>query len=603
MKIYFLLIVSYLLHSNLHAQPIQPLIDSLETLLEKHKIPGLMVSIVKKDTVLFTGGIGYADEEKKEKVTAAHLFRVGSISKSFTALGILRLVQSGKLDLSDKVMDIDPLLPIINPWKREAPITIANILEHTAGLDDMHFHGVYNTEDLSTPPLKKVLLKHKTSLTARWRPGTRMSYSNVGYILAGYIIEKVSGMPFHEYMKKEVMEPLGMGQSCFYFHPPDESVLQSKGYKYKNGKYVIERHIPLNGTPAGGLCTNAADMEKLLQWMLKEERPEHHDFLSEELLSRMEYPETNLATKAGLPYGYGLANVTSWKNNYTFHGHNGGSRDADLAVAISVNRLVSPSAFLEVIYDYFITDKKQLERKRIQIIPAEIAEKFQGFYTNQSPRFESNVFIDQVTEGIYLNFDKDHLVVTDMFGELLDTLWYAGNLQFYSENNPAPTNILLESEKDIPALWSWGIYYQKSSSTYQWLRFNLITLSLVSLIAYLIYGVFWGLLRWWKGRKTTYLTRLILWLACIGFMMIPFGLGLTLLDMTNANKINFAGLSFFSGSISWFVLSIISVFLSFRHRHESQLFQVYYGLTAFLVCGFSFYLLYHNVIGLKMWNY
>ena len=466
-------------------------------------------------------------------------------------------------------MDIDSLLPIANPWKREAPITIANILEHTAGLDDMHFHGLYNMEDLSTPPLKKVLLKHKTSLTARWRPGTRMSYSNVGYVLAGYIVEKVSGMPFHEYMKQEVLEPLGMEQSCFYFRPPDKSILQSKGYKYKNGKYTIEPYVPLNGAPAGGLCTNAADMEKFLQWMLRKGGPERHEFLSTELLSRMEYPKTNIATKAGLPYGYGLANVTSWKNNYTFHGHNGGvdgfgsdyrySRDADLAVAISVNRLVSPSIFLEVIYDYFINDEKQQKEKMIQTIPAEISAKFQGFYTNQSPRFETYVFIDQVTEGLYLNFDRNHLVVTDMFGELLDTLWYAGNLQFYSEKNPVPTNILLESEEGNLALWSWGIYYQKSSNTYQWLRFNLITLSLVSLIAYLMYGVFWGLLRWRKGRKTTYLARLILWLACIGFMMIPFGLGLTLLDMINANKINFAGLSFFFGSIGFFVLSIFFI--------------------------------------------
>jgi len=154
------------------------------------QIPGAMITIVKKDSVLFTGGIGYANVESKEAVTANHLFRVGSISKSFTALAMMRLVEMGKINLGDKVMDIDSTLPIINQWKNEASLTIANLLEHTAGFDDMHFHSLYNNEDHSRPPLKKILLKRKTSLVSRWEPGTRMSYSNVGYVLAGYIIEK-----------------------------------------------------------------------------------------------------------------------------------------------------------------------------------------------------------------------------------------------------------------------------------------------------------------------------------------------------------------------------------------------------------------------------
>ena len=125
LKVRFSLIAILLIFTNsqFNAQSIEPLIDSLKTLLDRQKIPGAMLTIVRKDTVLFSGGIGIANVEANEQVSEKHNFRVGSVSKSFTAIAIMRLVENGKLKLTDRVMDIDPTLPIRNKWEDEAPIT------------------------------------------------------------------------------------------------------------------------------------------------------------------------------------------------------------------------------------------------------------------------------------------------------------------------------------------------------------------------------------------------------------------------------------------------------------------------------------------------
>lgn len=610
MKVLSTLCLILLCFAKSDGQNIEPLINSLEQLLEKHRTPGAMISIVRKDRVLFTGGIGYANVEQEEKVTDKHLFRLGSVSKSFTALAILKLVEAGKLKLSDKILDIVPYLPIQNNWADTNPITIANLLEHTAGFDDMHFHSLYNNEDVATPPLKKVVLKHKSSLVARWQPGTRMSYSNVGYVVAGCIVEEIAGMPFHLFLEKTILKPIGMKDSGFYFAPPPAHVPVATGYKYKDGAYKISPFLSMNIEPAGSLCSTAADIEKFLQFMLNSKAD---TLLSQASLERMESPATGLATALGLTYGYGLGNGNSWIKGYHFHGHNGGidgfgsdykySKEADLAVAISINTLISPKPLLDEIFDYFLEEEKPSTARQLQPIPQVLRDKYQGFYTNKSPRHQRHIFIDQVSEGMNLEFRDKFVLASTMFGEPIDTLWYAGQHQFYWGQKQLPSNMFLEDEHKRPILISSFSYHQKTSKTYQWTRFIVLMLSLASLLLYLIYGVVWAAIQLLKGKSSKYRPRLILWLACLGFIMIPLGLGLTILNMKHANEINVAGLSIFLGSLLFFALSFVAVFLSFRQKQETKAFQLYYGTTALLVCVLGMYLYCNDVIGFMMWSY
>lgn len=138
----FLLCPAFL--STSWAQPnksnvvISPQIDSLkatvDSLLKEDEIPGASIALVHKDSVIWSGGVGYANYEKKIPATADQLFRVGSVSKTFVALGVMQLVEEGKLSLDDKVQELVPEIEITNPWRETNPVRIKHLLEHTAVL-------------------------------------------------------------------------------------------------------------------------------------------------------------------------------------------------------------------------------------------------------------------------------------------------------------------------------------------------------------------------------------------------------------------------------------------------------------------------------------
>ena len=199
------------------ASQIDSLKATVDSLLKENEIPGASIALVNKDSVIWSGGIGYANYEDQEQATATQLFRVGSVSKSFVAMGILQLVEEGELSLNEKVQKLVPEIKIKNPWRETDPVRIKHLLEHTAGFDDMHFSEFINVNDNPRMPLEEALAITPASRVVRWKPGTRFSYSNPGYGVAGYIIEKVTGQRYEQYLKEQVLEPIGMDQSSFTY--------------------------------------------------------------------------------------------------------------------------------------------------------------------------------------------------------------------------------------------------------------------------------------------------------------------------------------------------------------------------------------------------
>ncbi|MEM6768814.1 MAG: serine hydrolase domain-containing protein, partial [Bacteroidota bacterium] len=228
-----LISVSWVLGQN----HLSGLTDSLTAYMDRNHIPGAMVSVVNSDTVLFSGGLGLAHVEEVEPASAKHVFRLGSISKSFTALAMLSLLEEKGLSLNTPMNQIDPDLPIVNAWEAEAPVTIAHLLEHTAGFDDFHLHALYNRTDSIVPKAREMVDAHKNSYVCRWKPGVRKAYSNPGYILVGHLIEKLSGRSYGEYIHATILKPLGMESSGYYFTKPMH-IPFSRGYR-KVGKEIL----------------------------------------------------------------------------------------------------------------------------------------------------------------------------------------------------------------------------------------------------------------------------------------------------------------------------------------------------------------------------
>jgi len=165
--------------------------DSLKKIMDKEHMPGLMIAIVNRDSVIWQGGIGEASIESKTPVDENSLFRIGSTTKTFTALCILKLVEQGKFNLNSKIKDIAPEIPFENKWEADEPVRVINLLEHTAGFDDMHFAAMMNTTGKKISALEEALA-HTNAMKSRWKPGTRWSYSNPGYVILGFLIEKYS---------------------------------------------------------------------------------------------------------------------------------------------------------------------------------------------------------------------------------------------------------------------------------------------------------------------------------------------------------------------------------------------------------------------------
>jgi CubicO group peptidase (beta-lactamase class C family) len=243
---------------ELTASDVEAFLDGLVPLqLKQADIAGATISIVKDGKLVFSKGYGYADVEKKKPVSAQEtLFRPGSVSKLFTWTAIMQLYEQGKLDLD---RDVNSYLDYKIPDAFGKPITLKHILTHTPGFEEQ-------VKDLFRTDTEKLDLGQylKTHIPARiYPPGTVPAYSNYATALAGYIVERVSGRPFADYVAENILKPLNMMHSTFVQPlPPELAPLMSNGYRL--GSDAPEPFEVVNPFPAGSLSSSAVDMAQFM---------------------------------------------------------------------------------------------------------------------------------------------------------------------------------------------------------------------------------------------------------------------------------------------------------------------------------------------------
>ncbi|WP_186776398.1 serine hydrolase domain-containing protein [Rubripirellula reticaptiva] len=196
---------------------------SMREFMKEHRIPGASIAVTNRGKVVFARGYGYADVSNGEQVNPDSLFRIASISKPITAVAILQLIEKGKLSLDDCVFAIlDYEVDIIAAGdafdQRCRGISIRHLLEHRGGWDrdksfDAMFQSVRFAEQVGLPPPadQSAVIKAMLQQELDFEPGHRHAYSNFGYCLLGRVVEKISGMTYENYVKKNVLEPVGIG--------------------------------------------------------------------------------------------------------------------------------------------------------------------------------------------------------------------------------------------------------------------------------------------------------------------------------------------------------------------------------------------------------
>jgi len=231
--------------------------EAAAAFMEKYKVPGLSVAIAKAGRLVYAQGFGFANKETGEKVQPKHLFRIASVSKPITATMIFGLVEAGKLHISDKVFGSGALLgteygPVPCP-QYVADITVEHLLTHTAG-------GWQN--DGSDPMFRHTEMDHKRLIT--WTlanqplknpPGTSYAYSNFGFCVLGRIIEKITGKPYEEAVKKEVLEPCGISGMRISGNTRAERAPQEVIYYSPDGGHPYGMNVRRMDSHGGWLAT------------------------------------------------------------------------------------------------------------------------------------------------------------------------------------------------------------------------------------------------------------------------------------------------------------------------------------------------------------
>ncbi len=225
--------------------------------LESNDIAGAVVVIVKDGQVLTQRGFGYADKGARKQVDpATTMFRAGSISKLFTWTAVMQLVEQGKIDLD---ADVNQYLDFKIPPYQGKPITIRNLMTHTPGFEEAFKGGIRFSG--TVPPLDEVL---KSMLPERvYAPGTTPAYSNYGAGLASYIVQRVSGVQFEDYVERNIFAPLNMTHSSFRQPLPAQlAPFMSQGYPKASVEAKPYELISIPG--AGSVAVSAADMAKFM---------------------------------------------------------------------------------------------------------------------------------------------------------------------------------------------------------------------------------------------------------------------------------------------------------------------------------------------------
>jgi CubicO group peptidase (beta-lactamase class C family) len=239
-------------------QQLQPIIEQV---MEERKIPGFAIAIVQNRKVVYAAGFGTRNLEKKgEKVTPQSLFHMASITKPFVATSVMQLVENGKVDLEAPVVKYLPYFRVND--ERSATITVRQMLSHISGMPDVRDYE-WDKPQYDDGALERYVrsLGNQSLIAA---PGTRFRYSNMAYEVLGDLIAKVSGMTFEDYVKKHILEPLGMKNSTLLVKQASPSLLTTPHVLDRSYEVIVSKVFPYNRmhSPSSTLYSNVLEMTR-----------------------------------------------------------------------------------------------------------------------------------------------------------------------------------------------------------------------------------------------------------------------------------------------------------------------------------------------------
>jgi CubicO group peptidase (beta-lactamase class C family) len=598
------------------AQSIPELQQQLEKILKDTHTPGISIAIVHRAGPEWIAGLGKADVAADRATSPETLFRIGSTSKAFAALSILKLANEGKLSLEDPVHKLAPEVWFQNRWEASDPVRVVDLLEHTTGWDDMHFREY--AKDAPGMGLREALDYDHHSRISRWRPGTRMAYCNTGPAVAAYIVEKISGQRFEDYVMQNFFEPIGM-KTATYFQPsspPLTTLYHPDGktpYPYWNILY----------RPAGSINASAKDMAAYVQFYLNRGTVNGTQVMPASSIDRMESPTRTWAAKEGLKAGYGMSNYWSIHEGFVYHGHNGGVEggltemaylpDYGVGYFYSINA-GNGDAFEKVgkaIRAYITRDLQKPPLPPVAPLPAN-ASAYAGWYQLDSPRNEVTHFLDRLLGIIRVRFQDGKLLLSDL-GERNQVFVPVTGAQFRHIPQKELPNPVATLELLTPNVKGQFIQFGGGTVTIRripaWLAFAEIILTawfVLAVVSILLYAPFWLLGGLSKKRRRPAERWMRLWplIAVLSLIAIVVVFMLSSDDLiSRMGHLTGWSAAFFLATVVYGVASVAgAIALWWAPKQEVRGWVRRFSTAVILALLIAAaYLAYWGVIGLRTW--
>ena len=304
----------------------------LQEIVKQNEAIGLAVVAVKDGEIVYNKSLGYKDFENKTPLGDNDIFRIASISKSFTATGIMQLVEQGKLDLDTDVSDLVGF-KVRNPKYPKVPITVKMLLSHSSSMNDANGYFTINAINPDSSATWQTAYND-------YEPGSKYEYCNLGYNTLGTILERVSGERFDKYIVNNILNPLGvyggyevlsLDSTKFvkiYSYDKADSTFTHSPAAYATREEEIKNYVFGHSTPVfsptGGLKISALDLAKVMMMHMNNGSLDSVKVISEESAQLMQTPAIE-PTDEGDGYGFAIRISNQLLDGYKMIGHTGGA--------------------------------------------------------------------------------------------------------------------------------------------------------------------------------------------------------------------------------------------------------------------------------------
>ena len=595
--------------------------------MEEYQIAGAAVSVIKDGQLFFAKGYGYADLENKIPVDPEQtIFRIGSVGKVFTWTAVMQLVEQGKLELDT---DVNTYLDFQIPDTYPQPVTVRHLISHTSGFEDVLFAmAVTDLNDLVSA--REWLVSH---MAARVNPpGEYAGYSNFNAMLAGYIVARVSGQPYDQYIQEKIFDPLGMTRSTARSSmPPELLQYASVGYIYQDGtfKALPDYYGQPAALPSGAHQSSVTDMARFMiahlrDGVYRDAASGEASILQESTVRQMH--ETLFTPDARfLGTAYGFADMSD--NGQWTLGHEGYSPpmhsqllllpDQNLGIFVAYNSrevgdlTVQHAGFQRAFFDHYYP-APVLEPNRQPVGSTEQLDRFVGYYGESSSPQSSFAKIFGLFGGYNIKNPGDGTLTLSVKGFEF-SLIEQESLYFQQVDGPFHMLFTEDDKGRITHMYTdlMPQYTLIKQDWYETPGFNQSLLMGTSLVFLTLLPMAW-IRRLWNRRSGTpqksnsrgarvafgLMLGISLLNLLIVFCMVSGLMGLTneLLDPPLIIRI-VLGLSILSALLT--PTALVSCVLAWKRSYWGVVFRTYYTFLTCAALAYVWFMYYWNMLGWK----